>query len=93
MQSFKDKVFSVVKQIKKGNIMTYKDVANRAGNIKASRAVGKILNSNKDRTIPCHRVVCSNGVVGGYNKINGKNKMEILKKEGVPMNENGKIIF
>ncbi len=52
-----------------------------AGNPKASRAVGNILNKNYDKTIPCHRVIRSDGKTGGYNR-GSKNKIKILKKEG-----------
>jgi len=72
----------VVKRIKKGRVLTYKEVAKRAKNPLAWRAVGNILNKNKDPFIPCHRVVRSDGRVGGYNK-GKKEKIKLLKKEGV----------
>ncbi len=62
--------------------MTYKEVAKMAGNEKATRAVGNILNKNQDLKIPCHRVIRSDGKAGGYNKGSQK-KIEILKKEGI----------
>ncbi len=59
-------------------------------NPKAARAVGRILNSNKNLiTIPCHRVVKSNGEVGGY-ALGTEKKIELLKKEGVEI-KNGKV--
>jgi len=67
MKSFRDKVFSIVHAIPKGETLTYKQVAERAGRPKAYRAVGNILNKNYDPDIPCHRVVRSDGRVGGYN--------------------------
>ena len=81
MKTFTEKVYEVVAKIPKGKVLTYKEVAKRAGNIKASRAVGNILNKNSDPKIPCHRVICSDGKIGGYNK-GAKMKREILKKEG-----------
>jgi O-6-methylguanine DNA methyltransferase len=78
--SFRSRVFSVVKKIPKGGTMTYMQVAAKAGNMKAYRAVGNILNKNYDPDIPCHRVVRSDGKVGGYNR-GAEKKMEILKKE------------
>ena len=51
-----------------GKTLTYKEVALRAGNPSAWRAVGNILNKNYDRAIPCHRVVRSDGTTGGYNR-------------------------
>lgn len=54
--------------IKKGETLTYGEVARRAGNRKAARAVGAILHTNYDPKIPCHRVVRSDGSLGGYNR-------------------------
>ena len=68
---------------------TYKDVACQAGNPRAVRAVGNALHLNKDTHIPCHRVVRSDGRVGGYNK-GSETKKHILQKEGVEI-KNGKI--
>ncbi|MEK7507520.1 MAG: MGMT family protein [Patescibacteria group bacterium] len=60
--------------------MTYKEVASRAGRPKAYRAVGNILNSNYYSDIPCHRVVRSDGKVGGYNR-GARKKLLMLWKE------------
>lgn len=79
--TFKSKVFNVVKKIPRGSVLTYKDIAMRAGSPSAYRAVGNILNKNLDKNIPCHRVIRSDGKIGGYNK-GTKNKEKILKKEG-----------
>ena len=79
--TFSQKVYEIVKKIPKGKVLTYKEVAKRAGNVKASRAVGNILNKNHDPKIPCHRVIRSDGKLGGYN-LGAKKKKEILKKEG-----------
>ena len=81
MLSFSQKVYEVVKKIPKGKVLTYKEVAKKAGNVLASRAVGNILNKNYDPKIPCHRVVRSDGNMGGYNR-GAKNKIKILKAEG-----------
>lgn len=79
---FATKVYKVVSRIPKGKVLTYKEVARLAGRPKAYRAVGNILNKNTDmKKVPCHRVIRSNGHVGGY--ANGpKNKIKILKSEG-----------
>lgn len=66
--SFTEKVFDVVKKIPKGKVLTYKEVAKKSGNEKASRAVGNILHKNFDISIPCHRVIRSDGKFGGYNR-------------------------
>ena len=80
MKNFSQKVYEVVKKIPKGKVLTYKEVAKKAGNILASRAVGNILNKNYDPKIPCHRVVRSDGKLGGYNR-GIKNKIKILRSE------------
>lgn len=81
--SFKDKVFAVVREIKKGEVMTYKQVAKKVGYPGAARAVGSILKTNYDPKIPCHRVIRSDGKMGGYNRGGHAKKLAILKKEGV----------
>jgi O-6-methylguanine DNA methyltransferase len=48
--------------------MTYKQVAKAAGRPRAYRAVGNILNKNYNPLIPCHRVIRSDGKLGGYNR-------------------------
>jgi len=84
----KHKVYELVKKIPKGKVTTYKILASL---LKTSpRAIGKILNKNKNKDVPCHRVVMSNGSVGGYNKGIDK-KIVLLKKEGLII-KNKKII-
>ncbi len=58
-------------------------LAKATGNTRAARAIGNALNKNPDapRT-PCHRVIRSDGSLGGY-ALGQKNKIKILKKEGV----------
>ena len=80
MQKFSEKVYTVVKKIPKGKTLTYKEVARLAGNMKASRAVWNILNKNYDPKIPCHRVIRSDGKLGGYNR-GVELKEKILKRE------------
>ena len=82
--SFTQKVLEVVRNIPKGKTLTYKEVATLAGNPKAYRAVGNILNKNYDPEIPCHRVVRSDGKLGGYNR-GEKLKKERLEKEGAKL--------
>jgi len=78
---FSKKVIEVVKSIPKGETMSYKEVATRAGSPGASRAVGNLMKKNLDKTVPCHRVIKSNGSLGGYNGLKGE-KEKLLKKEG-----------
>lgn len=84
MKTFSQRVHEVVKRIPKGKILTYKEVAKRAGSVKAYRAVGNILNKNYDKNIPCHRVVRSDGSAGGYNR-GRKMKEKRLREEGVTL--------
>ena len=80
--SFKEKTFAVVSRIPKGSILTYEEVARKAGKPMAYRAVGNILNTNYNFKIPCHRVVRSDGKPGGYNRGRAK-KVMILRREGI----------
>lgn len=80
--SFRSRVFKVVEKIPKGKTLTYMQVAEKAGNPRACRAVGSILSKNFDSKIPCHRVIRSDGKIGGYNR-GAEKKREILEKEGI----------
>ncbi len=81
MKTFQDKVYAVVKKIPKGSVLTYKEVAVKVGKPKSYRAVGNVLNKNFDKSIPCHRVIRSDGKTGGYNR-GESSKRKILKEEG-----------
>ena len=82
MSTFTDNVHQVVKGIKKGQTMTYKAVATAAGNPKAARAVANLMAKNYNPDIPCHRVIRSDGALGGYNRGGEVEKRNILQKEG-----------
>lgn len=65
-----------------GKTLTYKEVAALAGKPKAYRAVGSILDKNRDfKNIPCHRVIRSDGKIGGY-AMGAKKKISLLREEG-----------
>ncbi len=81
MRKFKEKVLKIVAKIPKGKVLTYKEVAKLAGNEKAARAVGNILKASFP-SVPCHRVIRSDGKIGGY-ILGSRKKIELLKKEGV----------
>ena len=83
MKTFKEKVLQVVRDIPKGNTMTYGAVAKKAGNAKAARAVGGYMKNNYDATVPCHRVIRSDGTIGQYNRGGPAAKRALLLKEGV----------
>jgi len=82
MKTFAEKVRDIVRRIPKGETMTYKEVAKKAGNEKAARAVGAIMRTNFDESIPCHRVVASDGTMRGYNRGGVDRKRQILTAEG-----------
>ncbi|MCW1930083.1 MAG: MGMT family protein [Candidatus Kerfeldbacteria bacterium] len=81
-QNFAEKVRAVVRAIPKGKVMTYGDVAKKAGFPGAARAVGTVMKNNYDATVPCHRVVKADGSVGQYNRGGAQRKRALLKKEG-----------
>ena len=83
MTTFTKLVFGVVKRIPKGNTLTYKEVARLAGRPRAYRAVGNVLNKNRDfKNIPCHRVIRSDGKIGGY-VFGTRKKTKLLKREKI----------
>lgn len=80
--SFKERVRDIVRNIPKGETMTYGEVARRAGAPGAARAVGSIMSHNFDESVPCHRVVRADGKIGAYNRGGEKRKCELLREEG-----------
>ena len=90
---FAEQVYALTKQIPKGNVSTYKIIAEALGT-KAYRAVGMALKKNKDPiTIPCYRVIKDNGEIGGYggsDPLNIQMKAQKLHNDGIEIIE-GKI--
>lgn len=84
---FARRVYSVVKKIPKGKVSTYKEIAIAIGKPRAWRAVGNVLNKNRDPTVPCHRVVRTNLSIGGYSK-GTKVKISRLIAEGIRIKNN-----
>lgn len=87
LASFKERVEKIVRDIPKGETLSYGEVASRAGSPGAARAVGQIMANNSDLSVPCHRVIRSDGKIGGYNgirggKIGSEAKITLLKAEG-----------
>ena len=75
---FQRKVYGEVKKIKKGETKSYLEIAKK---LKTSpRAVARALSRNYDQKVPCHRVIYSNGELGGYNR-GIRKKRKLLKKE------------
>ena len=86
---FQQKVLNLVKKIPKGKVTTYKEIGKalkRRGQV--YRAVGRALHDNKyPIMIPCHRVVASDGTLGGYSRGLNK-KIQLLRKEGIKIKKN-----
>ena len=82
---FQRKVWNYLKTIKKGSLKTYKQVAIGINRPKATRAVANAVGKNPFAPkIPCHRVIRSDGSLGGYSGKGGvKTKKLLLKREGV----------
>ncbi len=78
-------VFHIVSQIPPGKVTTYGEIAKALGDVRAARAVGASLPKNpRPVEIPCHRVVMSDGSLGGYAFGGPERKRELLLAEGVP---------
>jgi O-6-methylguanine DNA methyltransferase len=82
---FAEKVYEVTRQIPKGTVATYGQIARLVGKPKAARAVGYYMKKNPYAPkVPCHRVVSSDGDLTGYSLSGGiEAKRSLLKKEGV----------
>ena len=82
---FQIKVWNYLKTIKKGQIRTYSEVAKGIKMPKAVRAVANAIGKNPFAPkIPCHRVIRSDGSLGGYSGKGGiKTKKKLLKSEGI----------
>lgn len=79
---FRERVLKIVGKIPKGQVLTYGEVAKRAGSPLAARAVGTIMKANYDPDIPCHRVIRSDGKIGNYNRGGSVKKTTLLRNEG-----------
>ena len=85
--SFSEKCYEILKKVPKGRVTTYKEIA-KALNTKAFRAVGRAMHNNPlAPEVPCHRVICADGRIGGYAK-GIKKKVKLLMKEGVEVKDN-----
>lgn len=90
--SFSSKCYSLLRKVPVRKITTYKALAKAIGT-KAYRAVGNAMNKNPYAPqVPCHRVVKANGEVGGFAS-GTKKKIEMLKKEGIPIRSNNIVNF
>ncbi len=93
MTVFEKKVYDVVARIPRGRVLSYGEVARKAGRPGAARAVGTLMAHNPfdKKKVPCHRVVRSDGRIGEYSGKGGRSgKEKLLRQEGVGI-ENGKV--
>ena len=81
---FQVKVWKYLKSIQKGKVKTYKQVAIGINRPKSARAVANACAKNPYAPqVPCHRVIRSDGSIGGYSGKGGTNtKKKLLKTEG-----------
>ena len=93
-KSFNEKVYALLRKVPKGKVTTYKALAEALGT-RAYRAVGQAMRCNPYAPeVPCHRVVASDGSIGGFsgkwdsNSREVKRKIKMLKKEGVEISNN-----
>ena len=83
---FRMRVKAVVRNIPKGKTMSYGEVAKIAGRPQAARAVGSIMASNRDPSVPCHRVIGADGRLTGY--AGGLDRKRwLLRHEGLRIDE------
>ncbi len=91
MSAFANRIYELLLKVPEGKVTTYKVLAEIL-ETKAYRAVGQVLKNNpRAPRIPCHRVVNSNGKLGGFmGKKDGpaiKKKINLLKKEGITVKD------
>ena len=82
---FQKKVWNYLKTIRKGTVKSYKQVAIAINSPKSARAVANAVGKNPFAPkIPCHRVIRSDGSLGGYSGKGGvQTKKLLLKREGI----------
>ena len=85
--TFQRRVLEETRKVPRGQVSTYAEIAKRIGQPKAVRAVGQALRRNPvPIVVPCHRVISSDGSLGGYGgNLRDKRKIELLRLEGVAL--------
>lgn len=89
--NLEQKVYKKLLEVPKGKVTTYGELAKAVGLKNGQRVIGRIMNKNPyPVVVPCHRVILSDGKVGGY-AWGEKVKTKMLSQEGVKIS-NGKIL-
>ncbi|APA15431.1 hypothetical protein SS1G_09112 [Sclerotinia sclerotiorum 1980 UF-70] len=97
--AFQRKVYNLLLQIPSGKVSSYASLAKALST--APRAVGGALRRNPYAPqVPCHRIICADGAIGGFkgeaqdapSGMNQKEKLSLLKSEGVDFDENGQLV-
>ena len=89
--NLEQQVYKKLTQVPQGKITTYGELSKAVGLKNGQRVIGQIMKKNPyPAIIPCHRVVKSDGTVGGY-AYGGDIKTNMLQKEGIKIHD-GKIL-
>ena len=82
---FRQHCWHALRSVKAGTVLTYAELAERAGNAKASRAAGSAMATNTLAPfVPCHRIVRTGGTIGNYSALGGSaTKVTMLEHEGL----------
>jgi len=91
---FQRRVWDITSTVAFGQVRTYGWVAERLGCLKAARAVGGALGRNPlPLIVPCHRIVCSSGHLGGFSATGGSGlKRKLLEHEGITFDVQGRVV-
>ena len=93
MTRFQSDCYEALKKVPQGKVITYAGLARMIGRPKAHRAVGSAMNKNPySPQVPCHRVVKSNGDLGGF-ATDIEVKIKRLQEEGVMVSDNKIVDF
>lgn len=89
-QTLENKIFEITKEIPRGKVASYKQIALKVKDKNYSRLVGRIIATNKNwPEVPCHRIVYANGKIGNWSLKGGaKRKKDLLKSEGIIIKNN-----
>jgi methylated-DNA-[protein]-cysteine S-methyltransferase len=87
LTAFQRRVLEETRKVPRGQVATYAQIAKRLGKPKAARAVGQALRRNPvPIVVPCHRVIASDGSLGGYGgEMRSRHKLQLLHLEGASL--------